>query len=71
MDEPKHPLRKWRHKNRKERTLAAVADQVGVVPSYISEVERFKKQPSMTVAARLSNLAGIPLNKFLKPASVE
>lgn len=64
-----HPLRKWRKK--RGMTLAQVATPVDVEPSYISDIERFKKQPSLTLAAKLSDLAGIPINKFLKPAEVE
>ena len=63
-----HPLRKWRLRNGGHVTLAEVGESVGVVPSYISDIERFEKQPSLTIAAKLRKLTGIPENKFLKAA---
>lgn len=61
-----HPLRQWRRDNRK--TLADVGEAVGVVPSYISDLEtKNTKVPSLTLAAKLSDLTGIPIDKFAKP----
>lgn len=59
-----HPLRQWRSKT--DQTLAEVARAVGVVPSYISDIERYEKQPSLALAAKLGELAGIPIDEFVK-----
>lgn len=61
-----HPLRSWRRDNGK--TLAEVGEAVGVVPSYISDLEtKDTKVPSLTLAAKLSEYTGIPIDKFAKP----
>jgi len=61
-----HPLRAWRKSEHK--TQAEVAGVAGVVTSYISQLERFEhRQPSLTVAAKLSEMTGIPIDKFVKP----
>lgn len=58
-----HPLRRWRIKVGK--TLSEVGEAVETEPSYISDIERFKKQPSLTIAARLCKLSGVPIAKFV------
>lgn len=58
-----HPLRRWRIKAGK--TLSDVGTAVGTEPSYISDIERFIKQPSLTVAAKLSKLSKVPIAKFV------
>ena len=60
-----HPLRTWRREHRK--TLADVGGAVGVVPSYISAIEtKPSKRPSLTLAAKLSEHTGIPIEKFAR-----
>lgn len=59
-----HPLRAWRKKNGK--TLAEIGKIVGVYPSYISDIERGNKEPSLALAAKLSDVADIPINSFVK-----
>lgn len=47
-----HALRVWRKE--KGVTLAALASVVGVSPSHLSEVERGLNNPSLELAAKLS-----------------
>ena len=58
-----HPLRRWRHSQK--ITLAALANDVGVTPSHLSEIETGKNVPSLMLAARLSRATadakGMPL----------
>jgi transcriptional regulator with XRE-family HTH domain len=58
-----HPLRAWRKTNGK--TLADISQKVGVVPSYLSDIERFLKQPSLPLAAKLEAETGIPARDFV------
>lgn len=63
MAEP-HPLRAWRTKHKK--TLSDMGDRVGVGASHISQIETGDKMPSLQLAAKLSDVTGIPLGKFVK-----
>ena len=47
-----HALRTWRKD--KGVTLAALAVRVGVTPSHLSEIENWKNEPSLELAAKLS-----------------
>jgi transcriptional regulator with XRE-family HTH domain len=64
-----HPMRTWRKENGK--TLADMAELVGVVPSYLSDIERFLKQPSLDLAAKLQDETGIPATRFLKSRAAQ
>lgn len=62
--EAAHPLRAWRKANSK--TLADVGSRVSVRPSYLSDIERNKKQPSLTLAAKLSQMTELPIEAFVR-----
>ena len=51
-----HPLRLWRDRN--DVTLAALATDVEVTPSHLSEIERGLNRPSIELAARLVRASG-------------
>lgn len=67
MAKKQHPFRTWREAN--GLTLAEIATDVDCVPSYISDIERGIKQPSLTVASKLSKMSGIPVDKFVLEAA--
>lgn len=65
-----HPLRVWRKAN--HITLSALADQVGVNPSHLSEIENGNNTPSLKLAEKLSlatvgtdGVRGVPLGEFV------
>lgn len=61
-----HPLRVWRTSAGK--TLAELGEIVGTSPSNLSEIERYENTPSLTLAAKLSQESGIPIDSFVKQA---
>jgi transcriptional regulator with XRE-family HTH domain len=67
-----HPLRKWRKSREKpeEKTLAFLADKIGITASHISQIETGLRQPSLPVAVRLSEETGIPVGEFVRTARV-
>ena len=65
-----HPLRAWRENN--GWTLARLSTHLGVVPSHLSQIERHPdKEPSLSLASKLSELTGIPISKFVKAESTQ
>ena len=64
-----HPLRTWRKANKTR--LADLAGAIDVSPSHISQIETGKKQPSLALAAKLSQETEIPLDKFVKREAAE
>ena len=62
MDQVRHPLREWRKSNKV--TLAQVSERVGVGPSFLSDIENFHKRPSLSLAAKLESVTGIPAREF-------
>lgn len=63
--EKTHPLYRWR-KLKGDKTLQEVADLVGVTQSHLSEIENWKNEPSLDLAARLHTLTGIDMKDFVK-----
>jgi transcriptional regulator with XRE-family HTH domain len=61
-----HPLRAWRRLNG-AKTLQEVADLVGVTQSHLSEIENWKNEPSLDLAARLHAHTGIDMKEFVRP----
>lgn len=59
-----HELRRWR--KAEKITLTALAGRVGVRASHLSEIENWKNEPSLALAAKLSRETSIPLDKFVK-----
>lgn len=59
-----HPLRKWRRKTGLGQI--EVGKLVGVSASQISQIENGLKGCSLEVAVKLSRLASIPVESFLR-----
>lgn len=59
-----HPLRRWREENRV--TLMALSEESGLSDGHLSLVERDLKGVSLTTAAKLSNITGIPIEDFVR-----
>lgn len=68
--EKTHPLYRWRKENG-NRTLQDLAAQVGVTQSHLSEIENWKNEPSLDLAARLHSVTSIDMRAFVKPESVQ
>lgn len=60
-----HALRRWRHAQKPRITLADLAERMRVKPSHLSQIETGIKNPSIRLAARLSEETGIPLESFV------
>lgn len=77
MADAAHPLRRWRKSE--GVTLAALAQEVDVTPSHLSEIERYENNPSIDLADRLSratsrlgkNGIAVPLDAFVKAEAAE
>jgi plasmid maintenance system antidote protein VapI len=63
-----HPLKVWRRTQSPKVTLVALAQQVGVTASHLSEVANYKNVPSIDLADRLSNATGLEMKSFVVPA---
>ena len=66
-----HPVREWRNKSgafaeREGDTVSqeALASLAGVVPSHLSQIETGSRRPSLTLAAKLSEVTGIPISEI-------
>lgn len=60
-----HLLRQWRKAQNPKLTLEALAKKAKVEPSHLSMIETGKRVPSLALAAELSALTGIPIERFL------
>lgn len=60
-----HPLRSWR--TRLGLTQEAAAERLDLNEPTLSRYENFKRTPTLTQAAKLSEKTGIPIDKFVKP----
>ena len=68
-----HPLKTWRAAY--EVTQKALAKEAGIKPPFLSEIESYKKEPSLRVAYNLSIATStlssarraLPMTDFLKP----
>ena len=61
-----HPLRIWRHSQDPRKTLVDLANDVGVTPSHLSEIENWKNEPSLDLLARLHRVTGIEMPLFVR-----
>lgn len=59
-----HPLKQWRD----ERGLKqkAAAEELGLTEPTLSRYEKGRRIPSLAQAAKLSEITGIPIDKFVK-----
>jgi DNA-binding XRE family transcriptional regulator len=60
-----HPLYQWRMQNG-HKPLQALAELVGCTQSHLSEIENWKNEPSLDLAARLHRETKIPMEAFVK-----
>jgi len=65
-----HPLRLWRHSQEPRKTLVDLANDVGVTPSHLSEIENWKNEPSLDLLARLCRVTGIEMPMFVRDPCV-
>jgi len=63
---PKHPLRAWRDHQLEPFTQQRLADAAGVSKSMIADIERGAREPSLGVAAKLSDITGLDVRAFLR-----
>jgi transcriptional regulator with XRE-family HTH domain len=66
-----HPLKAWRRSQIPKVTLAALAQQVGVTASHLSEVENYNNEPSLDLTSRLSDITGIEMKSFVNPSDAK
>lgn len=66
MNAPLTPLRKFRKDQGK--TLDDLAPEVGVTAGQLSRIER-QGTESLTTALKLSEVTGLPVEAFTRPAS--
>lgn len=62
-----HPLYHWRMANGR-RSLQSLAEAVGCTQPHLSEIENWKNEPSLDLAARLHRVTGLPMTSFVKHA---
>jgi transcriptional regulator with XRE-family HTH domain len=60
-----HPVRAWREY--RGLTLAALAKESGIVPSYVSEIEHGKKRGSVRALAALAKALRVDIEDLLVP----
>ncbi len=65
----KHPLRRWRESHDETVTLTQLAEKVGTGKSTLSEIEGWKRRPTLALACRLAELTQIPVPVFNSEAS--
>jgi transcriptional regulator with XRE-family HTH domain len=65
--ETKHPLRVWRKSLDRPLTQTELAEQLGIGPSQISQIEAGQRGASLEVALKIQKLAGdaVPLDSLL------
>lgn len=59
-----HPLKQWRADN--GLTQEAAAQILGLTEPSLSRYEKGRRIPSLTQAAKLSEITGIPIIEFVK-----
>lgn len=63
-----HPLKAWRLRQTPKVTLTALARQLDVSASHLSEIENLNNDPSLELTARLSSLTGLEMRDFVRDA---
>lgn len=66
MKPTNHPLRAWRTGQSPKKTLVSLAEDLGVSPSHLSEIENWNNEPSLELSVRLRDLTGIDPEQFIK-----
>jgi DNA-binding XRE family transcriptional regulator len=67
MEGSDHPLKRWRLRQEPIVPQQQLAEAVGEKSkTTISRIENWKRTPSLTLAAKLSERTGIPMDSFVK-----
>lgn len=66
MEGSVHPLRAWRMQQQPPLSQQGAVAVLGVGKPTISRIENWKRTPSLTLAAKLSERTGIPIDGFVK-----
>jgi transcriptional regulator with XRE-family HTH domain len=66
-DRPTHPLKAWRLKQKPKMTLTALAGEVEVSASHLSEIENYNNEPSLGLVMKLCRKANLSVADFEKP----
>jgi DNA-binding XRE family transcriptional regulator len=65
--EGSHPLKNWRLRQKPPVSQQEFAERVGLESkASICRIEKWKREPSLTLAAKLSEETGIPIDRFVK-----
>lgn len=64
--EKTHPLYRWRRLNGNKTLQQLAAELGGVTQSHLSEIENWKNEPSLELAARLHAHTGIDMTAFVR-----
>ena len=65
--EGSHPLKNWRLRQKPPVTQQECAERVGAGSKVtICRIEKWMFEPSLTLAAKLSEETGIPIDSFVK-----
>lgn len=59
-----HPLKQWREGEGLKQKPAA--ERLGLTVPTLSRIETGSRTPSLTLAAKLSEKTGIPIDRFVK-----
>ena len=60
-----HPMERWADLH--EMPVRRLAEAAGISGAYLRNIYAWRREPSLAVAARLSDLSGIEMRAFLKP----
>jgi transcriptional regulator with XRE-family HTH domain len=66
-DKPPHPLKTWRLTQKPLMTLAALASEVGVSASHLSEIENWNNGPSLDLLNKLCARSRLTVADFVRP----
>ena len=64
-----HPLRRFRLSRKPPLTLDRLAEQVDSTKATLARIELGTRTPSLRLAARLSEVTGLPIEKFVRSNS--
>jgi transcriptional regulator with XRE-family HTH domain len=62
--EKNHPLTLWRKEH--GLSMQALAEKVECAQSFISQIEAWKRQPSLKTAAKFRRETGLPIEAFAR-----
>lgn len=60
-----HPMERWASVH--QMPVKQLAEAAGISGAYLRNIYAWRREPSLTVAARLSEISGIEMRAFIKP----